>query len=157
MASSQMNNITGLDSTEMGIEQNRLAQKELEELRLMQERTNSQREEWERVRVRMSEEVLELKSINEQLKREVGLQRDKVMLLQNNLAHSEPENRANTGMLSGLVHGLHSMNLNIKTPKFENEFIVNPNEFMEQVKKYYKEGIGRLQAFDGGNAFRGPS
>lgn len=40
-------------------------------------------------------------------------------------------------MLNGLLHGIQSMNINIKPPRFGNDLMANPSEFVRQVKKYF--------------------
>ena len=105
----------------------------VKQLRVKRERMNRQREEWESLRLRM---IAETRETNERQERELLRLREENDLLRNASSVAEGSN-TNTGLLSGLVNGIQLMNLNVRPPRFGNDLMANPNEFMEQVEKYF--------------------
>lgn len=108
-----------------------------EQLRVERERLDRQRGEWEALRLRMVDEMREAREAREAQDREIRRLREENEQLRNNSNATEGGER-NAGMLNGLVHGIQSMNLNVKLPRFGNDLTVNPNEFVEQVEKYFR-------------------
>lgn len=108
-----------------------------EQLRVERERIWRQRMEWEGLRLRLVDELRASTEAQEQQAIEIRRLRDEVEQLQNNSNESGAGNQ-NAGMLNGLVHGIHLMNLNIKPPRFGNDLLANPNEFLELVEKYFR-------------------